>query len=263
MLNNALGTLASSFVSTPLVPPVSGYKLWLDAADTSTLTLNGSGVSQWTDKSANAYIFTQATAVNQAQSGIATINGKNVLVFDGINDSIQSTAAASTWSFMHNATGYTAFMAFKYQTPTLFNPYWDTDGAYSGYIGSAFSDSSGLATGSVSRGVTPASNRVSSGDAASTFTNNSNYYVSIVYNNTTATAADRIKIKINGGTESKTNTLTNAYSTSNPQYSLLLCADGGGYFAKTYIAEIIFYTGQLSSTDVNSVNSYLSTKWGI
>ncbi|MFM5944980.1 MAG: hypothetical protein ACKO9G_16710, partial [Dolichospermum sp.] len=39
--------------------------LWLDAADSSTITLNGSTVSQWNDKSGNGRNAIQATATNQ------------------------------------------------------------------------------------------------------------------------------------------------------------------------------------------------------
>ena len=57
-----LGIMASA-ISGNLTPtsPVAGYKVWLDAADTATITQSGGAVSQWLDKSANAYTFTQAT----------------------------------------------------------------------------------------------------------------------------------------------------------------------------------------------------------
>ena len=42
-------------------------KVWLDAADSTTYTLNGSTVSEWRDKSINAYVFSQATAANPHQ----------------------------------------------------------------------------------------------------------------------------------------------------------------------------------------------------
>lgn len=57
----------------------SRLALWLDFADSRTITLSGSTVSDWRDKSANRYIFSQPTAVNQptyTTSGIA---------FDGNN----------------------------------------------------------------------------------------------------------------------------------------------------------------------------------
>ena len=39
--------------------------LWLDAEDTNTITLNGTTISQWDDKSGNARHASQATATDQ------------------------------------------------------------------------------------------------------------------------------------------------------------------------------------------------------
>lgn len=57
--------------------------LWLDAADASTITLNGSNVSQWNDKSGNNNHVVQSTAANQPAYGTRTLNGKNVVEFSG------------------------------------------------------------------------------------------------------------------------------------------------------------------------------------
>ncbi len=89
--------------------------LWLDAEDTSTITLNGSTVSQWADKSGNARNATQATAANQpaySSSNISFVDGSDVLTF-GSNDAsgtfgygtndfailavVNPTARVSTW----------------------------------------------------------------------------------------------------------------------------------------------------------------------
>ena len=60
---------------------LDGVQLWLDASDASTITLNGSTVSQWDDKSGNNRHATQATASNQPTYTTAGLNGKNVLTF--------------------------------------------------------------------------------------------------------------------------------------------------------------------------------------
>ena len=60
--------------------------LWLDAEDTSTITLNGSTVSQWNDKSGNGRNATQATAVNQPTYSASGINGKPMVQGDNSND---------------------------------------------------------------------------------------------------------------------------------------------------------------------------------
>ncbi|MFM6394347.1 MAG: hypothetical protein ACKPFH_18075 [Dolichospermum sp.] len=60
-----------------LTPAQISTALWLDAADSSTITLNGSNVSQWNDKSGNGRNATQATAARQP-----TLVG-NRIQFDG------------------------------------------------------------------------------------------------------------------------------------------------------------------------------------
>jgi hypothetical protein len=59
--------------------------LWLDAADTATITASGSPlrVSQWDDKSGNGRNVTQATGANQPESGVTTVNGRNVIDLNG------------------------------------------------------------------------------------------------------------------------------------------------------------------------------------
>ena len=53
--------------------------LWLDAEDTSTITLNGSNVSQWDDKSGNGRHVSQATAANQPAYLATGFNSKPVV----------------------------------------------------------------------------------------------------------------------------------------------------------------------------------------
>lgn len=74
--------------------------LWLDAAAASTVTLNGSTVSQWNDKSGNSRNFAQANAANQP--GYSNPN----ITFDGANDAL----TRSTGSFGYG-TGDFAILA--------------------------------------------------------------------------------------------------------------------------------------------------------
>ena len=57
--------------------------LWLDGADSSTITLNGSTVSQWNDKSGNNRNVSQATASNQPAYQATGLNGRPTMNFDG------------------------------------------------------------------------------------------------------------------------------------------------------------------------------------
>lgn len=69
--------------------------LWLDAADASTITLNGGNVSQWNDKSGNGRHATQATAANQPTYSATNFPGSLPgLLFDGSNDVMDVSTTA-------------------------------------------------------------------------------------------------------------------------------------------------------------------------
>ncbi len=90
-----LAKLCKNAPSNTISPSdVAGLRLWLDAADTSTLyqantcttTLAVAGTDTagcWADKSGHA---NNATAANEPTYNSASINGKNALDFDGAND---------------------------------------------------------------------------------------------------------------------------------------------------------------------------------
>jgi hypothetical protein len=65
----------------------SALALWLDASDAGTVVLNGSTVSQWSDKSGNNKNAVQATASLQPAYSLTGFNGlRPGLAFDGVND---------------------------------------------------------------------------------------------------------------------------------------------------------------------------------
>lgn len=75
-------------VWTPAQIPTA---LWLDASDNSTITLNGSNVSQWNDKSGNGYHVSQQAVAKQPPYGVLANqqNNLNTISFDGINDELR------------------------------------------------------------------------------------------------------------------------------------------------------------------------------
>ena len=63
--------------------------LWLDAADSDTITLNGSNVSQWDDKSGNLRHVSQGESTAQpGYSATSWQETKPALSFDGSNDTL-------------------------------------------------------------------------------------------------------------------------------------------------------------------------------
>lgn len=66
--------------------------IWLDASDSSTITLSGSNVTSWNDKSGNARNLTQTTPAQQPTYQATGLNSRPTVRFDGIDDAMQNTA---------------------------------------------------------------------------------------------------------------------------------------------------------------------------
>jgi hypothetical protein len=96
----------------------SNLVLWLDATDASTITLNGSNVSQWNDKSGNARHVSQSTAVNQPQYEATGLNGRPTFNWgSAINNKGLRNDAVSNF----NPTRY--FIVAEYDGSDPFNEY--------------------------------------------------------------------------------------------------------------------------------------------
>ena len=80
--------------------------LWLDASDSSTITLNGSTVSQWADKSGNNRHASQPTATKQPTLTAAGLGDLDALTFDG-------TSGSMVLSFSVSASDYYILAALQ------------------------------------------------------------------------------------------------------------------------------------------------------
>ena len=73
-----------------VVPPWTPLELdpvlWLDAADTATITEAAGFVSQWDDKSTSGLAAAEGVQAYQPITGSRTLNGRNVIDFDGTLD---------------------------------------------------------------------------------------------------------------------------------------------------------------------------------
>jgi hypothetical protein len=84
-------TVTVSPVSSPLwTPDDITTALWLDADDPASITLNGSTVSQWADKSGNDRHLAQSTP--SCQPSMGTQNGRDTVSFDGTDDVLGSAS---------------------------------------------------------------------------------------------------------------------------------------------------------------------------
>jgi len=96
-----------SAAQTAIVAPtdISGSVLWLDAADTGSISDTAGLVDQWNDKSAAGTNHVTQVGSARPTTGAATQNGLNVLSFDG-NDDLYNT-------FTNIPVPYTLFVVGK------------------------------------------------------------------------------------------------------------------------------------------------------
>jgi len=264
-----LGILASSKSGfTPTSLP--NLKLWLDASDATSITSSSGAVSAWNDKSGNGYNFAQSTATNKPTTGTRTKNSLNVIDFDGTNDYMQSTAAASVFNFMHNTTGATIFIVWS---PDVINKNnWLLDSTNSDALGS-----SGYGTAiyqqTTSAEMRQSTNNGSGSPASAPIRNNGGptvaatnwYYITLKADTNNATAASRSLFRRNAGSDTGTNTNTGTPSATNASQSLVLGAQAAGAFEPLngMIAEVIICSGILSGADITKTETYLAAKWAI
>jgi hypothetical protein len=241
---------------------IANLKAWYDASDTATISLSGSAVTQWNDKSGNTYNLTQGTAARRPSSGVNTLNSKNVITFAG--DDVLAASTASNWTFLNNSGGATIFLAAYYDTSAVQTFIFDTSTSTTGAVGfTSTRGSNDKLAAFVAYGT--GGQYVSLDSNLQTLTDATAFYWSMKLDNSNGTAANRIKVRVNGGAEQGANTYTNSPSASAPAQPLFLGSyeNAGTQGFQGRIAEIIMYSGILSAGDISSVNSYLASKWAL
>jgi len=231
--------------SAPFTPAsISGLMSWYDASDTATITDAGAGaVSQWNDKSGNGYHLTQATGIQRPTTGTRTINGLNVVDFDGSNDVIARTFADTT-SYLANKDAATVFCVMLYEAGNYLTAYSSGDPllglkAEGGTIGKMR-----IADGSY---YTATGNIVAS---------NVGIVALRVQRNATPTLYNNGSLRTMSGTASDF-----PFTPVVSQQIVLGSLNSGfGYFDGC-IAEHITYDSYLSNANTNLAANYLKDKW--
>lgn len=269
-----IGTLANSsargfgglrtFV-TPSPIPTTNLKAWYDAADTATISLSGSNVTQWDDKSGNGYHLTQGNNSLRPQSGTLTINSKNVLDFDSGKVDTLCASTASDWTFMSNTSGSTLFVVWDMDAqpisdaPWVFTTRGGSVGNGPGYLCRV------LTNYATSHAINNTGNNIVVNDSSSVSATNTPVVWCIKSDPNNGTTADKSAIFKNSGSAEKNNTTTGSVSTDTPVQALRVgdYTDSGTLGFDGQLAEVIIYSGILSGTDTTTVIDYLKSKWGI
>jgi hypothetical protein len=225
---------------------VSGCSVWLDAADGSTISLSGTAVTQWRDKSGNGKNATTNSSVgpNYTQT---VLNASPSLYFDGTNfmSFANNTLIGPNGTFFVVAKedagqsgqcflmqNYLAFGVAEFQFDTtgvnLFYPPWQPTGSWASRI------SSWSLLGAEIIKITGRLNTYTNGSLSTS--------ASISVSSTTGDTADGTNI---------------GRYTVNGTESLVLRYKG-------FIAEIIYYNNVIPTTfQRQQVEGYLAWKWGL
>ena len=209
--------------------------LWLDADDASTITLNGSNVAQWDDKSGNGRNASQTTATEQPTNPI-DINNRRVIQFDGFNDyfSVAEFTTSATVFILGNR-GQATYPQLSGADPGSFIPTWNINADRLEYR-------------SVSTQTTLS--KIAGGSTAE-------YAFGCVQLDT---ANNEAKLNIFGGS-------VTTFSQSLNSFDLTINTIGRDFagaqqFTDGAVAEIITLSDLVTTEDRQNVEGYLAWKWG-
>ncbi len=220
-------------------PLILNPGLWLDAADSQTITASSGAISQWADRSGNNRHASQSTAANQPAYVASGLNSKGIVRFDGTSDLFTVDL-----DFLAGVS-HSAFIVTK---PTVFNNIY---GAANGGQGT---------------------NSLHVGFNGSTYRMNywGNDFGPIRSANFVSDAANIVNYAWTSGTGKEI--FANGKSEgSNTDAGLIGTMSGGGQIGSTTgqgyfggdIAEILIIPGTLAAQDREKIEAYLAHKWGL
>jgi len=261
---NVIANITTSSIAnttTTIFSPlaITGCCTWLDAADSSTVSLNGSGVSQWLDKSTNGFLFTQSTAGNQPIYSNNSLNNKNTLQFNGAN----SQYLGGPTNFAVGTNSYALFAVFRFSdttsTGSVFNK--SLAGQQNGRIifireGSTFN-------------FRIADNVNANNYFSDTYSGNTYRVMVLIYNRTSGngyiynngTVASTFSVDKTSNLTNSDNFIIGGYNNGSGTVSPPL----SGYCLTGNIAEIIAFSNNYDMTTATQqqIEGYLAWKWGI
>jgi hypothetical protein len=257
--NSATGAAAGGAAAAPSVPwtPAEITKtVWLDAADAATITLNGSTVSQWNDKSGNSYHVAQPTASQQPTYAASGLNSKGLITFDGSNDYLVNATQPPA------GTSYTSFIAvFKYISGGSSEDVPFALGQAGGYqrARGLYRAANGTTQGYVGWGAELTSSSLSCDIAG-------NHHVwSVVQDSLTA---PHLSLWRDGSIDSGSpRTLSGNLQTTDPGFCVgelrQAWVYGYNYASNISVAEILVFSSAVSTDNRQKCEGYLAHKWGL
>lgn len=231
---------------------IHGLALWFDAADFSTIKLDGSSnVSKWNDKSVNGRHVEQPTAANRpiyVPGGDAnSINGLPVLSSDSAT--VRRLVIANT-NILSDKTGATLFAVFRQVAGSS-----TATGPFNCHY---------LASNTTRRFTTQVTSgniatRKASGDADSTVSVTITNGITTLLTSRLDLSVATFQANVNGVTTTGTSPAAGAFSSDGDSIQVLCQAN---QIWRAYTGEILFYDRALSDSESSAITHYLQSKWG-
>lgn len=246
-----LGTIVGSRLFNPANVP--GLRAWYDASVASSVTLNGSTVSQWNDLSGNGFHLTQTTAANQPTWVSSAINSRPALQWPSATQANNIRLINTSFTMTRP---YTIFAAIKTTLKT-------GQGAYQAAVFDAYQGNiAHIGFNSPISGNIPALVHFGTQlNSAATFS----HPETLVLTGTAQSGGNQGTIRRNGGSSTSGTIGTNTFDglsvgqlRGNPSPINTNFAFSG------QIAELIFYgTTAVTSDGEAMIRRYLAAKWGV
>jgi len=244
--------LAADTAGGGLIPTAN---LWLWLKPESITGTNGAALANWPDSSGNGHYGTRLNGVTDLP--LVTndcVAGFSAAMFTSSTDGL---ALTNTKAFTRNQTGNTLFVYMRFGT--LGDVILDNQQGAGGPSRLKFSHFS-LSTGAV-RGCRVDGGAFANSDPFTMTTGWVLYTVRVTWSSATA------MVRTNGVLALLDETFSTAGATSDTdqttESSLGCDYYGNNSIRNSEIAEVIYYRGALSDSDVTTIESYFSTKYAL
>jgi hypothetical protein len=228
LFRNPTVTTSQFIPFTPL--SVANCQLWIDAMDTSKIGLSGNNVTSVTDKSSNAFLFSNATGFTR---GVIPFNGSYPSFFNATPMSSQHLGSNISVSFTQPVTYFVVGQKTAINDAVIFD----------------------AATGNNRQSIYGANGFLFGGSSPLP---SSNIHLNQFINTTVFNSASSFQ-NVNG-TVSQTNANTGSLSLTSMvlanRISITHSWDG-------HLCEILSYSGVVSASSRATIENYLAQKWGI
>ena len=257
MLGSRSGIYSSSrTINNTFIGPagITNLQAWYDGQDNTTIKnaanttiLNNDPIDIWQDKSSNGNNLIQTNNINRPLYKESGINNKPALFFDGINDAIKNI------NYKINSQVFT--IVSVHNQIQVSGPIWsiannsNLEKFFPNYGGFTYIPAGGIFN--------------TSSWASATGLNLLTTFISIVIFDASTSTVKLITYNTANGIKNLIDVPITSDLTFNGGFGLGERTVGTVDYYNGYIGEIIVYNKAIDTTEINSIISFLKTKWNM